>query len=324
MGGRPTAAELHGMETSSASLGRQLAVTFIVALGAAAVAGTAVGFAVYSMVMASSPPSDEWAELGAAIFGGGAGVLVGAATYVGISVVGIRRAAPRGERARPIVAFLVMPIVLWIGLGAATAVSQPGLAGIPSAVAAIAVSVAVVVGALSLAGAVRLNTAARWGGPAVVLAAVGIAGSIVLAPAAERAALRDELRRIDGLALIDGTTLDEPLPGWQLDSVYADDVDGSVSLDWRLPASYGTHERATLRLGRAPHDACDGCVVVARRRLDGGPVLHDGYRTWTDFSGSRWEIDGYPGLLAVEEGASVLARLEPADAEAFANAASEG
>ncbi|MEO6654287.1 MAG: hypothetical protein ABIP17_16715 [Ilumatobacteraceae bacterium] len=93
-----------------------VAITAAIAFTLAIAVGVAVGYSVYAASGASCDPSDGWCDLGAALVGLVAGVVIGGPTYVVATVATIARLRPRTERAKAVIAVMATPFVTFIGL----------------------------------------------------------------------------------------------------------------------------------------------------------------------------------------------------------------
>jgi hypothetical protein len=210
------------------------------AVAIAVVAGIATGGTVYGLLMADAS-DDGWAELGAAIFGLGAGVVIGAVVYAVAVVVGIHRTQPVGQRVRPAVALVLLPLTLVVAAGAPSAAAGAYSPQIGVGIAFIAFVSAVFVAHAGIAGAASGRHAAI---AFVSLAALGVgstATTAMLAERGERAATRDGIEGLGVLPLVDGHLLDGPYPGWQVRRVHYSKYSQAIDVTWDLPGDGDAH-----------------------------------------------------------------------------------
>lgn len=93
------------------------AVAAAIGTVAALITGFAAGALVFSLGSNDCSPSDGWCDLGAAVFGLLAGVVVGTIAYVATGVTTIVRSRPSGRRGGHIAAHLVFPPLAFVTLG---------------------------------------------------------------------------------------------------------------------------------------------------------------------------------------------------------------
>lgn len=216
------------------SLGVRLLAVSAISAVAAIVPALLVGFATYAIVMSGSSESDGWAELGAAIFGALLGAVAGVIGYVVAVVIGVRRVASPGRRLRPTAALLALPVGLSLPGAVAGALAGRRSPEALVAVAALLLFAAIVVGLAALAGVVDLRSGAVVAGPAALVAVALLTAATLIGDAAERTDKLEAIEQMGTLPLVDGTRLDEPFPGWELDAVRHRTYDDSIDVHWDI------------------------------------------------------------------------------------------
>ena len=228
------------MQLIDRRLGLRLLAIAAVSSGAAVAVGLAIGGAVYALLMADAQ-RDGWAELGAAIFGLGVGMVVGVVTYVFVVTVGVHRVQRAGRRLRPAFALTLLPLSLVVVTGLSSEAAGPYAPDSGIAVAAFALVLAVLVAHIGIAGAVvgRLAAVAF-----IALLAIGVGAMVttsVVAANAERDAKRKTIERIGVLPLVDGRSLDEPYPGWTVRRVHYSRYSDTIEVTWDAPSGGDAH-----------------------------------------------------------------------------------
>lgn len=312
-------------------LALRLLVLAAVALAAAVAAGCIVGFTVAGAVLSDSSSEDAWAELGAALFGLAAGALAGAIVYTVTTVIGVRRVAPEGRRLATGAALLAAPAVLTFTTGLAGAAGSVGRL-VPLGVAgALGFLVVTVVAVLAVAGALDVRRAGRAAGAAVAVAVGCVALAVVLHPAAERQELADVYRRSGApIALVDGTTLEAPAPGWRLHMVNHPWFSGDATVTWKVGEQYVRLELVAQPTHGCPHArlgwVCERLGARTSGEVIWGERLADrtgGYeQVWVDVAGGRWQLTGanFPQAMDGAEAVRILSRPSvcgPAPSETF-------
>lgn len=217
---------------------RRLFGISVIAITAGVAAGLAVGAPTW-FVLRPDPGEDTGFEsLGAALGAIFLGLIAGGITFIATVVVAVRRSAPAGERLRPAITLLLAPFVLWLALAVGSAPQLPGPYAVIHVVPMAALGTVALVLLGALAGRPRrvVTTRIVVGGVAVAIAFMVVAA--VLYPTAERAELRRHYERSGArLALIDGTTLEAPFPGWELRYVSHPRFSNHVQVSWMAPRS---------------------------------------------------------------------------------------
>ena len=311
----------------------------------ALVGGFLVGYAAGLVVFFSiATKSHVLAGIGNAMAAGVAALLAGGAFYVKTTVAGVRRTVEQGRRRATIVALLVVPVPLALtvaltGVVARGRLAVLGQAGAIGLVAVVAVAVLAVSGALDTALAVRL------GGALAGLAAVCLALPVMFDGSGQDTVNRVDLYRRTAIpvALVDGVTLEAPVPGWGLHRVEhvlnpADLPPGLAvaerrgSVFWQVGNSF-----VQLRMfaqpaappGDCPYaqsgEVCDqvgmtpGGAAIRGMRNPGDPAGSGYTALWVDVPGGRWLLTALSvsGVLNLEESVEVLSRLQLVDAERY-------
>ena len=219
-------------------LGLRLLAVTVVATAGAAVVGVLVGLATYAIVVGAESESDGWAELGGIVFGAILGLGASVLGYVVLTAAGVYRVQPAGERWRPIVALLALPVGLSLPGAAASAVVDRYAPEPLAAAGSLLLFVAVVIAIGVVATVVTPQAALRVVAPLAVLSVVLFVVTAMVGSAAERQDTRAAIQRIGTLPLIDGERLDEPFPGWELDAVRHREYDDSIDVHWTAGGEY--------------------------------------------------------------------------------------
>ena len=219
------------MQLDDRSLSLRLLAVAAVAAGAAVMAGLVTGGITYGL-LAADASDDGWAELGAAIFGLGVGVVAGSVTYAVVVALAVQRVQPKGSRIRPAAALILLPVAVMLGAGAASAAAGPYSPEAGIAVASIAFFGGVLVAHAGIAGAARARPAAIAAVTLVALGIVATATTAIIADRQERTTKRDAIERIGVLPLVDGRSLDEPYPGWTLRRVHYSSYSEAIDVTW--------------------------------------------------------------------------------------------
>lgn len=315
---------------------RRLALRLL-ALAAAAVAaavagGCIVGFTVAGAVLSESS-SDPWGELGAALFGLAAGALAAVIVYAVATVVGVRRVVSEGRRLATGAALLGAPAVLAFTTGMAGGAGSVGWL-IPLGVAgALGFLVMTVAAVLAVAGALDVRRAGRAASTALAVSAACLALSLVLRPTAEREELADVYRRSGApVALLDGSSLDSPAPGWRLHSVDHPWFSGDATVTWKAKGQFVRLEFVADPSDGCPHAdlgwVCEGLGMRAggeaiwgeRLVVGTGGAGATGYeQVWVDVAGGRWLLDGanFPQPIDQADAVRILSRLQPVEVERY-------
>ncbi len=325
------------MRSFDSRLALRVAATAGAALSGGLISAIVVGGIVASATITN--PNDL-AELGAAMAAAAAGLLAGVVVFVAVTVAGVRRAVPEGRRAATATGLILAPIVVAAAAGVVDAGRPYGL------IAALALLVAAAVVVLALAGALRARRAVLLGGPAGVVAVVCVALSVVLRTAAPVPDLAGLYRRgAVPVALVDGTTLDAPAPGWRVTSVEhpldLTTVPGPLALPAAVRASVSWRVRsgvvklqfmpppAAARLTECPKDvtvlACERLgvtpagAVIWGTRLPADPTPPGYQGIWVTVDGGRWHLSGAGPFqeLDVAEAVQVLSRLQAVEIDRY-------
>jgi hypothetical protein len=323
------------MQHYDSHLGARLAVVVVAALGAGLALAVAVGAAAAGVLLPE--PTGDLSELGSAFAAALIAFLAGAAAYTAVTVLGVRRVVAEGRRVATSAALLVTPPLLAVTTGLALVRDATPL----GVVGAFGFLAATVIAVLAISGALVVAWAFRAGAGAAAVAAVCIGLSLSSNSGASEGADLDGIYRRSAipLALVDGTALDAPIPGWQLRPV-------EHPLDRRLvPAPLAkSSERATIYwnvrgtfvrldmvaqpaavLADCPYAACDrlgttpqGGLVMGGR-APGGPSSRQYESVWVDVEGGRWQLvaEGPSRTLDVREAVQVLSRLQRVDVDRY-------
>jgi hypothetical protein len=327
------------MRPFDSQLAVRVAAAFGVALFGAAVGGIVVGATVASVTVPDDP--GDLSAIGGAMAAGAAGLLAALVVYVVATAIGVRRMVPEGRRAATVTALLVAPIPLAVTAGLASSLEWSAF----TVAGALGLLVAVALAVLALAGALDGVRAAQVGSAAAGVAVVGLALSFVLRePVAGAGADLGDLYRRGAIpvALVDGTTLDAPAPGWRVASVEhpvdLSKTPGPLALasapprvNWQVrsqvvqlqfvpqpPAGSAACREADTqgaceRLGVTPR----GAPIWGRRLPVGsGPGYRD---VWAVADGGLWllSVAGPAQAIDVAEAKQVLSRLQPVDVDRY-------
>lgn len=313
-----------------------------VAAGAVA-GGLAVGYAVGSALFSSiSDGSNDLSDLGNALAASAVALLAAAAVYVTATVVGVHRTVEQGRRLATAGSLIVAPVLLALTATLTGAVARGplaplGLVGAMGLVAVVAVAVLHVAGALDGTLAARLAVALAGG------ATLCLALPVVFHPSEPEPVTRLDVYRSTAIpvALIDGVTLEAPVPGWRLSRVEhpldpADIPPGLAgaeprgSVFWQMGDRFVQLQMVAQRgparsaCTHVPGEVCDrlgttpGGAAIWGMRSPGDPT-GAGYTTlWVDVAGGRWLLTAAgPGVLDVAESVQLLSRLQLVDAERY-------
>ena len=224
--------------TMTALPARRLLGIGVFATAAAVGAGFAAGAPTWFMLRPAAGEDTGFESLGAALGAIFFGLIAGGIAFVAAVVVSVRRAAPAGERLRPAIAILIAPLVLWLALAVGSAPQLPGRYAVIHVVPMAALGAVALLVLGTVAGRPRTATTTRIvvGSVAVAIAFMVVAAALY--PTAERAELRRHYERSGArLALIDGSTLEAPFPGWELRYVSHPRFSNHVQVTWMAPAS---------------------------------------------------------------------------------------
>ena len=314
-----------------------------VAVGAA-VGGLAVGYAAGLAVFSNiSDGSNDLSQIGNAMGAAAVAFLAAVATYVTVTVVGVRRTVEQGFRRDTAGALIVAPVVLALTAALTSAVAKGPLAvlGVAGAVALVAAGAIAV---LAVAGALDTTLAARLGVGLAGGATLCLALPVVFHTSGQEAVTRADIYRSTAIpvALIDGVSLDAPVPGWRLNRVEHPLDPGDIplalvpaeprgSVFWQVGDHFVQLQMVAQRVA-APSactyaqfgEVCDqlgtapGGATIRGMRNPGGPA-GSGYTTlWVDVAGGRWLLTvAGAGVLDVAESVQVLSRLQLVDAERY-------
>ncbi len=320
------------MRDFNSPLALRLGGSAAAAVVAALTIGSVVALATASITLSGST-GDPLQNLGAGAIAGAAGALAAIVAYLVGIVIGVRRAVVEGRRAATVAA-LSLPLPL-LAVASVVAFSWSFRPLVVVAGALLLLAVAVLV--LAVSGALDGVLAVRFGGATAGAAAICVVLAILVHPADRGSALADRYRRAAvPVALIDGSTLDAPAPGWRLHSIeHPVDLGGGPrtpalvlappAVIWQVRGNYVqlqfvAQRGAALtacppsceRLGATP----EGAAIWAMRRPAGASP---GYESiWVNVDGGRWQLAGVgPLALDVADAVTVLSRLKPVDVERF-------
>lgn len=315
----------------------RVAAVFAVALFGAVIGGILVGATVASLTL--SEDTDGLSRIGAGMAAAAVGLLAAAVVYVVATVIGVRRMLSVDRPAATITALIVAPVLLvaMAGLAGSRAWSPFGAAGTVGLLVAIGAAVLAVAGALDVVRAVRVGAGAAG------VAIVGVALSFMQSGPAPAAGIADVYRRAAiPVALVDGTTLDAPAPGWRVASVeHPADLGESpgplasaparASVFWHV-RSHVVQLQMVPQPSAGPTDCPDaepgwicerlgvtpsGATVWGRHvRVGSRPGYQD---VWAIVEGGRWHLSvaGAVQAIDVAEAVQVLSRLQPVDVDRY-------
>jgi hypothetical protein len=310
--------------------GRRLLAVVLGSVALAVVVGGLVGFVGYAG--SDSESGGEFEELGRAIIGLIAAVVVGGAVFVGSLVVGVRRTVPAGRRLQTVVTIVLAMAAAGLLLGWVTeASSRAGLHVLSpfAGLLVIGAGAAVVGGAAAVVPGRRVAVLA--GATVVVLVSFAVAANLRADDVADQQRVERYESNGAPLALINGSDLDAGFVGWELLLVDNGHASGEVAATYDIvdvpEVGYG-RVQLVFEVAVGPLDCGnDTCEEVGRgpdgqpvfRRRVGGSDGQGGFAdVWVDVEGGRWRVAGGAfDEVDPDAAVAVLQALEPVDAEAF-------